>query len=271
MSNMLKFTCTALVGTNKVGELSKDKDGYYEICIGGIGVHNSAGSFYEEEAARHFFTNDVDLQRRISRGLFRGENGHPKMLPGMTDYQWFNRLMVMEETNICAHHRSVSISLEMMKDENGIPFFPIMASTRPSGEKAAFLQDQFDNPHENIAFSIRSFTQDMPYPGRPGRQIKAIRKVVAFDYVSEPGIWRATKYDTPSIESAVPFSGTVNTISLEEQLFSLETVRRASAEEKTTAVGMESGLPTTDLYSKMIAVPKPVRIFVPNKPLSMNW
>lgn len=271
MSRMLTFTCTALVGTNKVGELSKDKDGYYEICIGGIGVHNSAGSFYEEDAARHFFENDVDLQRRIARGMFRGENGHPKMLPGMTEHQWFNRLMIMEETNICAHHHTVSISKEMMKDENGIPFFPIIAKTRPSGEKAQFLQDQFDNPKENVAFSIRSFTQDAPYPGRPGRMIKAIRKVVAFDYVSEPGIYRATKYDTPSLESGQVVVPQVSTVGLEEQIFSLETIHRASLEERAMAVGMESDLPTTDLYTKMIAVPKPTRIFVPNKPLSMNW
>ncbi len=265
MSNMLRFTCTALVGTNKVGTLVRDKDGYYEICIGGIGVHNSGGSFYEEDAARHFFENDPDFKRRIERGMFYGENGHPKMLPNMTDYQWFNRLMIMEETNICAHHREVSISLEMMKDENGIPFFPIMAKTCASGAQGDHLEKQFQNPHENVAFSIRSFTQDVPYPGRPGRFMKAIKKCVAFDRVTEPGIYRATKFDTPSIES---FG---HDVSIEEQLFTMETIRRASVEERAHATGMESNLPTTDFYSTLIEVPKPARIFVPNKPISMKW
>lgn len=265
MSKMLRYTCTALVGTNKVGNLTRDKHGYYEICIGGIGVHNSAGSFYEEDAARHFFENDPDFLRRIERGMFYGENGHPKLLPGMTEYQYFNRLMIMEETNICAHHREIAISQTMMKDENGIPFFPIMAYTKASGEKGAFLEDQFQNPHENVAFSIRSFTQDTPYPGKPGRTIKALRKVIGFDRVTEPGIYRATKYDTPSMEA---FG---QAMSIEEQLFTMETIRRAAVEEQANATGMESNLPTTDFYTSLVAAPEPVRIYVPSNYTSLKW
>lgn len=274
MSKFVNYTCTAYMGVNESSALAVDKDGYREICVGGIGVHNSSGDLYDESAARHFFDNDPDFQRRITRGLLCGELGHPKLVPGMKDYEWINRLMVMEETNVCAHHHTISVSTEMIKDGEGRAFFPIIAKTIPSGARADVLERSFNNPKENIAFSIRSFTRDKPYPGRPGRSIKALAKVIGFDKVSEPGIYRATAMDTMnngigvSMES---FNGQLpKVVSLDEEIFNLETMRRAAEREKAMSVGNESNLPVNELYKSMMDVSGPTRVFMPNVPASMK-
>lgn len=276
MSKFVRYTCTAYMGVNDASALTVDADGYREIIVGGIGVHNASGDFYDEQAARQFFDTDPDFQRRITRGLLKGELGHPKMTPGMKDYEYINRLMQMEETNICAHHHTIAVSTEMIKDGEGRAFFPILAKTIPSGSQGHVLERSFQNPKENIAFSIRSFTKDVPYPGRPGRSIKALAKVLGFDQVSEPGLLRSTAMDTMNNGMGISMEGLYqpgdvlpSVVTLEEELFTMSTLSKAAQRERAMAMGNESNLPVNELYSSMVDV-APTRIFVPNLPASMS-
>ena len=53
--NSIKFTCTSLAGSNRVGTLKKDAQGYYEVVVGALNVFNSAGQFYVYEQAKALF------------------------------------------------------------------------------------------------------------------------------------------------------------------------------------------------------------------------
>ena len=160
MSNSVRFACTSLAGTNKVGNLKKDENGYYEVVVGALNVFNSAGQFYVYEQAKQLFESSSQLMRRVSRGSLRGEYGHPKMLPGMSNEQFANRVMSIHEENTCCHHKEITLDFDRVKDDQGKPVIAIISKVFPSGPMGAALERSLNNPNENVCFSIRAFTDD---------------------------------------------------------------------------------------------------------------
>lgn len=202
----LSYSCQSLVGTNKVGTLKKNANGYYEMIVGALGVYNSAGAFYPVEASRDMFENrSGSLQRRLEHAALRGEYGHPKPPPKPADEpskkiweeEFVRRNLSIYEENVCVHHRRIWLDFDSLKDKDGKPLCAIMSELIPNGPRGEILEKQLQNPHENVCFSIRSFTDNVM---RFGIQEKIIREVVTFDYVNEPGITYARKYFSPSLE-----------------------------------------------------------------------
>lgn len=198
MLNSVTFSCTRLHGTNKVGLLKADSDGYYRVVLGALNCHNSAGGYYPYEPAKKLFERSSSLMRRVDRGALRAENGHPVWETGMSEAQYANRIMQIQERRVCAHIRQLDLVFDKHKDDRGRPIIGIEGLVAPSGELGYVLEKALSNPHENIAFSIRSFTNDIS--GYNGVQ-KNLVNVVTFDYVGEPGIAYAEKYRSPSLES----------------------------------------------------------------------
>lgn len=198
MANRITFTCTRLVGTNKIGTLKKDERGYYPVVVGALNMFNSAGLYYRLDAAREIFeSQSSEFVRRTDRGALRGEYGHPRMLPGMTPQQYFQRLNQLWESQISHHFRRVYLDFNSIKDDRGQQVVGIMAEMCPNGPLGHVLEKQMQNPDENVCFSIRSFADDIPSGGVIQRHI---RKVVTFDYVNEPGMHVAEKYRAPALE-----------------------------------------------------------------------
>lgn len=198
MINKVQFTCTTLKGTGKKGILPKDSDGYYTLPVGGLDVYNSAGEFYSYAAAKDLFLYSSELMRRVSTGVLKGELGHPKPLPGQSMDSFANRVLTIEETRVCAHYSEIWLDFENVKSPAGRPIIAIMAKVIPSGPFANTLERSLENPKEDVCFSIRAFTEDKVIAGINNR---ALRKIVTFDHVVEPGISSAKKYYAPSLES----------------------------------------------------------------------
>ena len=68
MSNIAKYSCTALAGTNKVGRLKTDEHGYRQMVLGAYDFDNSAGATYPFESAKSLFESSSSLMRRIANG-----------------------------------------------------------------------------------------------------------------------------------------------------------------------------------------------------------
>lgn len=201
MSNNAVYSCTALVGSNKIGILKADENGYYTVVLGALDVFNNAGSFYPYESAKSLFQQSSSLMRRIANGACRAEYGHPNREPGMSDQEYIARILRIDEKNICAHIAEVWIDTSSIKDlKTGRPVVAIMGKVKPMGPYGHVLEAQFKNPKENVAFSIRSLTDDIM---RGGINNKNIRIIVCWDYVNEPGIGCAYKFNSPSLESTV--------------------------------------------------------------------
>ncbi len=240
MSNNVIFTCNRLTNTNKVGNIKVNPDGSRTMIVGALNMFNSANMYYPYEAAKDFFLDTSgEFMRRVSRGVLMAENGHPRMLPGMSEAAYFARLHQIHEDRVCAYHSKITLDFDNYRDEKGRPIVAILSDVMVSGELGYILERSFQNPNENICFSIRSFTKDYMDRGVINR---AIKKIITFDRVVEPGMSIAEKFFSPSLES------------MEDHVFSRGTAEaglRHMVTQKAT-VGMESAVLTaSDLFSVM--------------------
>lgn len=196
--NGFSLSCTALLGTNKAGTLKSDADGYYKVVLGALDVFNSGGEFYPEASARHLFQQSASLMRRIASGNLRGEYGHPRFQPGMTMDDFVNRVRDIYEPHVCMHIRKVTVDYTTYRNAQGQPVITIIGEVKPSGPMGPALKEQFENKHEDVCFSIRSLTNDEFTMGRINKHIKLI---VTWDYVNEPGLAQAHKWNAPGLEA----------------------------------------------------------------------
>ena len=197
----VKFTATKLTNTGKAGILKPDADGYYELIIGGLNTFNSAGEYYTLNGAEELFKQSSIFQRRVANGNLKGEVGHPKRLPGMSMDDYVNRILTVEETNVCAHFKEVWLDFDFGKKNpkfNNVALVAIMAKVKPTGPKADSLANSLANSGENVCFSIRALTRD--YYER-GQTYRVLQQIICWDNVTEPGIAIANKWDSPSLES----------------------------------------------------------------------
>lgn len=221
----MSYGCVALRGTNKVGKLTPDSQGYYEMVIGGLDTYNSGGAFYPFKSAQALFEQSSSLMRRIETGACRGEYGHPKQLPGQDARSFLRRVSTIYEENVCCHFKDVRIERDTVKDKSGNRVIAVIGLVKPSGAKGDALGESIENPNESVCFSVRSLTDDKI---EGGRLVKHLRTIVTWDYVNEPGIDVARKWNAPSLES------------FEEAEFTRDHVE-ALDRGVSTGVSMESG------------------------------
>lgn len=201
MAELVKFTSTRLNGTGKAGLLKPDSLGYYETVIGGLDVFNSAGEFYTMEGASALFEKSSSFMRRVESGCLKAETGHPKRLPGMTNDDYLERIMRIEETNVCAHIAEIWLDPNFGRNRPELKnpkMVAIMAKIKPAGPNGPALAAAFENPRENVCFSIRALTKD--YYQR-GQVYRVLNTIFTFDWVTEPGINAARKWNSPALES----------------------------------------------------------------------
>jgi hypothetical protein len=200
--SQLVFSATKLTQLKIEGKLTPDADGYYELVLGGLEVHNNSGNwYYTIEGCRELFGPGSLFDRRIKNGCLRAEVNHPKRLPTDTDLQYANRMMDIDLNNVCAHIREVWLDFDYGKNRpelNNPNLIAIMGKVRPSGVKGDVLKDALDNKWENVCFSIRAIAGE--YMVR-GKRVRVLSDIIAIDFVNEGGITVASKWDSPATES----------------------------------------------------------------------
>lgn len=197
----IRFTSTRLQESGKKGILTPDADGYYTMIVGGLNAYNTSGEFYTLESAGRLFESSSILMRRIKNGALKSELGHPKRAPGMSNDDFLNRILTLEETNISGHFSELWLDHAYGKNNPkfGNPgLVAIMAKIRPSGPQGPALKASLDNPKENVSFSIRGLTDN--YYDK-GKCIRVLTTIVTFDQVVEQGIPQANKWNAPALES----------------------------------------------------------------------
>ena len=229
--NSIRFACTSFTGTQKEGKMTPDKDGYYDLCIGGLNVFNSANMYYSYDAAKSLFEESSQFMRRIKRGALKGEEGHPSRLPGESMDDFINRYITIDEKNVCSHFSEIYLNFKDFKGPDGKPIVAIMGKVTGSGHYGEALNRSLANPKENVCFSIRSFTND--YVER-GVVIRALQNIITFDRVTEPGISYAEKFKSPAIESLLEKQVTKNQI-----LHALNTPKGGMAMESSKMTAAE--------------------------------
>lgn len=247
------LSCTALVGTNKAGTLKPDADGYYQVVLGALDVYNNTGAFYPEATARQLFQASSSLMRRIASGNLRGEYGHPTPEPGMSMDAFVARVRRIDEDRICMHIRKVWIDYSF-KNLQGQPIIAILGEVRPSGPRGPALKDQLENRFEDVCFSIRSLTHDF---NSGGRLTKNFKMIVTWDYVNEPGLDVARKWNSPAMEN---LKEPVLAKQLEERFIMPFQIANMAKAQGPNMLGMESngGVSLEEMAEVMSEVEKEV-------------
>lgn len=200
--------------------LPKDENGYYRITLGSLNIFNSAGAYYTLNGAKELFEASSSLMRRINNGALKAELGHPKKTPGMSMSEYMNRIITIDINNIGAHIKSVELVETNVKDKGAKDNrVDIIGWVKPTGPKAQYLIDLLDDPDANVAFSIRSLTNDSIVNGVV---VKVLKQIITWDIVVEPGLHTATKWKTLGIESldllAIDFNDKETLSSLKESI-----------------------------------------------------
>lgn len=191
------FSCQALKGKNKVGQLKKDDTGYAEIVLGGFNLSNNVGEYYAlNDQVLALFNKGGAVRRMVDNGQWRGECTHPSMDGHKTLQSYLQRLRRVDSRFVSHHIKDVR--LEEGKDEFGRKCVLVIGQVKGTGPYAAAVDNSLNNPEENIAFSLRSIT-NTDYSSNP--TVKYVKVLVTYDHVNEGGIANATKYNTPSLES----------------------------------------------------------------------
>lgn len=256
------LSCTTLEGTNKSGILKADAAGYYTMCIGAFDFPNSRGDIYVSEYAKRLFENSHLVMRRGENGYLRGEYGHPKKDVGMSMKEYIARNHEIDERLVSHYFKDVWIDDKNITDANGNTIVAVMALVRPTGPYGDVLAKQIESD-ENVAFSIRCFCEDVL--NRSGTYDRRIRNIITWDYVNEPGLAPANKYNAPGLESFQNIQVANENISLAQLNEIMEEVKAnpVAAESETTkrlsatlAAFQKGNLSARDLNAAFKTLPK---------------
>lgn len=219
----IKYACTALVGTNKTGALKPDANGYYRLCVGALNFTNSAGIYYDYESSRHIFEQSSSFMRRITDGCLFGEEDHPQWASDMSMDDYVMRIKRLDPKMLCCHFRDIEV-VEEKTGEFGKSIYVIYASVKPDRERGHLLKAALENPDQNVCFSLRALCDDRIIGGR---RIRTITDLITFDWVVEPGISLAKKWNSPALEGfatvdstdlIIPLSAVQNVIDKQRNL-----------------------------------------------------
>lgn len=260
MDQRIVYQCSVLQGMNKVGDLKKLDNGYYEVRLGALGAFNSQGWLYSEAEGRRLIEGSGGLMRQLDTARLRGECGHPRFQPGMSQLAWFSRVNDIYEPNVCFHIRRIYLAPGV--DEKGRPVTMVIGEVKSSGKESAWFDRQLENRDEDVCFSIRSFTEDRVVGGI---KTKYLKKIVTWDTVNEPGIAKSSKYGTASLESLV---GDISEGAELETAFYTDVLRN---EMKSLPIGVGEGIGfehNSNLMSVIAEIERPIRSVVPS---SWRW
>ena len=205
---LLEVTRLQKIG-GKQGVLKPDEDGCYTLCIGALNSPNNKGDHYSDaNSVRALFSEFSSLVRRIAKGMLKAEYRHPSVDEisgyhqetnlGKKFKMYTRRLNEINTEKICCTFRAIWLDEENYTDYEGNKVVGIVAKIKPSGPFGPALERDLQSSGENVAFSIRSFSDD--YIDGNGQSIKVIKNIVTFDHVLEQGIPCAEKLLSHSLE-----------------------------------------------------------------------
>ena len=249
---MIKFTATRILPPGKKGVIKPDENGYYTTGLGGLNTLNSAGAYYPlTKEVRSLFESSSSFMRRVSKGVLKAELGHPKMEPGMTDMQYYQRIMDIREKCVCAHIAEIWLDEEYGRKHpelNNPNLVAILGKVCPSGPYGYVVKQAFENPKENCCFSIRSLTEDH---WEKGRTTKVLKTIITYDFVGECGLAIATKFHSPALESYQE-SEILGEI---DKPISIGVLQRL-VEQEMKSISMESSSIVKEVYETIIEKPR---------------
>lgn len=243
--NQIVFSYVKTGAENK--ELQQDGKGYYLVNIGAFNSYNQSGAFYLMDGVKDLVENkSSSLYRRLNGSFLKGEAGHPNYEPGMSTLEFYERNMRLEQTRVSHHFRDIIFKETKTPSGRGGNVVLVQAWVKPDGPMGDALKKDLDDPEINVAFSIRCFTKDRTVGGTT---IKQVIQIITWDWVVEPGIKLANKFDTVLGTESLVDSKEFSPVSMEE-LNSLKGRHSISTEDNTNEIITEMDINSKRYMSK---------------------
>ncbi len=182
-------------------KLKRDEEGFYKVILGTFNVFNSVGEYYQAtEAVKRIFDKSGSFLRRMRGNYLTIEQGHPEYPPGMTNAEKAVRFEKLNEKSTCGVVKEVFLqSTNKRTTGAGENVIQIIGWVKPAGPYAESLRGFLDDPTTNGAFSIRC-KYDL-YKTRTGLKIRAITRIINWDFVTEPGLSGINISEATGLES----------------------------------------------------------------------
>ena len=181
------------VKVNIKGKHEPDENGYYKLNMGGAELYNEAGNYYPMNNLVEKALSAV--KRKISGGYLKGEMEHPRKTSGMTLNDFKERFRRVDPTRGCIHIKD----LEVIKQDDGK--FVFVGTVKPIEPYGHIVKNGLENELMNVALSIRVITKHAMISGVLN---KMLVDIVTWDFVEEPGIAVANKFDTTAEDFGSP-------------------------------------------------------------------
>lgn len=187
---------------NKSGRMKANADGTYTVILGGLNTYNSANQWYVLEESDRLFKQSSIFMSNIRERTVYSENGHPVRANYMTNQQWTQRFLGLDEKEFVCIIEEVWLDPNYAKQvsDNRLPSdaVVIMGKVRPTGAKKQVLEEAIANPGQNLCWSIRCISDLLD---RGAMKVRIIRSVITFDLVYSGGLKFSKKDLHPSTES----------------------------------------------------------------------
>jgi len=202
----IRYSPINVSAPTKSGIMKPDSQGRYTVVLGGLNTFNASGVWFTLEESDKMFAASSAFQRNVKEGTIYSENGHPVRPPGMTDDEWIERFLGLQENRFTNTLEEVWLDPTYAKkfDDPRIAkdTVVIMGRIKPFGELKHVLIDIINNPNQNLCYSIRCITDTYK---RNNVRVKVIRGVITFDLVYSGGLIFSKKTFHPSTENISEF------------------------------------------------------------------
>lgn len=196
--------------------LKPDEHGYFiGIPLAGLGFPTRNKTYYDIDS----FTKCINspqsaFYKRLTSGQLYGERGHPNVI-GMNPQDATKRMLNIDEGNLAVHLRSVYTDPNLLPNGGRL----ILGDVKPFGIAKNEVQENFECPYTNTAFSLRSITESKPHNGLSYRYMK---NLITFDWVAAGGYHEASKRYSTANESFEEFCIEINTEAIVTNEISIE-------------------------------------------------
>lgn len=168
--------------------LQKDEEGFSKVLLGSFNVFNSVGDYYSAtKAVKMIFDSSSSFVRRINNQYLKMEQGHPKFKAGDSDAYKVQRIERVDEKYVCGHIKNVALeNTNKLTPASGEYIVNVVGWVKPAGPYSDSLEKFLNDPSLNGAFSGR-YKFDV-YVTKIGQRIRAVKRIITWDFVNEPGI-----------------------------------------------------------------------------------
>ena len=218
--------------TNVNGDVETREDGAFKVILGSLNSFNVHNELYAATGMEELLTvgGYHSFASKLKRKTIKGESRHPFREPGMTDTEFVNRNLIVDNTTASHHILEIMLEQTTEVEKPGTNVILIWAWIKPTdNDLGRSLKADLLDKSVNVCFSIRCFSVLRVIDGIPTRIITSI---MTWDWVDNPGMPRSAKLGISASAASLTKEDSRHEIEMTEDL--IESLKDLNASQGTT-------------------------------------